>query len=238
MSESAIACLLVTHLPVKTEWQRYPALRGKPLVIVENCGSRDLVLDSSPEARGVTAGMSMPEALTRCPEARVLSADRQFYGDVFNRLAGKLAMRCPIMEAEEIGCVYAELEGLSLIYGGEARMIASLLQVAPPGFSPRLGVASVWFAAYVAAATAPTGRAIKAPHDAATFLSGHSVELLPISQESRERLRWAGVPTLGQLAALPVGVVQAHLGTEGRRAWELAQGIDSGQIQESARAAA
>ncbi len=238
MSESTIACLLVTRLPVKAERQRYPALRGKPLVISETRGSRDLVLDSSPEARGVSAGMPIPEALARCPQATLLPADTQFYSEVSGRLTDMLAMRCPVAEAAEPGCVYAWLEELSLTYGGEARFIASLLQAAPPEFSPRLGLASVRFAAYVAAATAPTGRAIKAPPDQAAFLSGHSVELLPLSREGRERLRRAGIHTLGQLAALPAAAAQARLGAEGRRAWELAQGTDRGPMRESEPAAA
>ena len=46
-----IACMLVTHLPVKAEVRRYTQLRGKPVIIIESYGSKDLVLDSSAEAK-------------------------------------------------------------------------------------------------------------------------------------------------------------------------------------------
>ncbi len=46
----SIACLLITHLPVKAELIRRPELRGEPVVITESYGSKTLVLDSSPEA--------------------------------------------------------------------------------------------------------------------------------------------------------------------------------------------
>ena len=119
MSESTIACLLVTHLPVKAERQRYPAFRGKPLVIVESCGPGEMALDSSPEAQGVTTGMALPEVLSRCPEATLLPADRQFYDEVFERMEDTLAMRCPVAEKGEMGCLYAALEGMAPVYGGE-----------------------------------------------------------------------------------------------------------------------
>lgn len=200
MSESTIACLLVTHLPVKAERQRYPALRGKPLVIVESHGIRELVLDSSPEARGVRAGMTLPEVLARCPGATLLPADFRFYDNVFDRMAENIAMRCPVVEKAEMGCVYAWLEELAPVYGGEARLIASLLQSVPPDIGLRVGVASSRFAAYVSAATAPPGRAVKTQLDSAALLSGHSIDPL-ISPQARARLHRSGLTTIKQLAA-------------------------------------
>ena len=173
MSESTIACLLVTHLPVKAERQRYPALRGKPLVIVESWGSGETALDSSAEAQGVTAGMTLPEALSRCPEAILLPADRPYYDEVFGRLADALAMRCPVVERGTLGCLYARLEGMAPVYGGEERLIASLLQTAPPIFELRVGVASGKFPAYVSAAASRPGRAVKAPPGTAALLGWH-----------------------------------------------------------------
>ena len=238
MSESTIACLLVTHLPVKAERQRYPALRSKPLVIIEIRGADELVLDSSPEARGVTARMTPQEALSRCPEAVLLPSDGQFYGNVFERMADALAMRCPAVERGELGCLYACLEGMAPVHGGEARLIASLLQTVPPLFGARAGVASGRFLAYVAAATSRPGRAVKAPPGTAAFLSSQSIELLPLPQKSRERLRLAGIHTLGRLAAMTVSEAQARLGAEGRLAWELSQGIEPSPMPALSRAAA
>lgn len=238
MSESSIACLLVTHLPVKAERQRRPALRDRPLIIVENRGSRDLVLDSSKEAGAVTVGMPAQEALAHCPQATLVPADGEFYDEMFDRFAERLAMRCPAAERAELGCAYAGLEGLHLIYGGEARLVASLLQVAPSDFDLHIGLASSKFTAYAVACTVQHGRAAKAPADEAAFLSGCSIDLLPLSSEGKARLRRSGVHTLGRLAAMPASAVQARLGAEGRRAWELARGIDRRPIQELSRAAA
>ena len=73
-SENLIACLLVTHMPVKAELKRRPELRQKPVVITESYGSKALVLDSSPKARGVASGMPLAEAMSRCKDAVLLQA--------------------------------------------------------------------------------------------------------------------------------------------------------------------
>jgi len=86
------------------------------------------------------------------------------------------------------------------VYGGEARLIASLLQSVPPDFGLRVGVASSRFAAYVSATTASPGRAVKTQLDSAALLSGHSIDPL-ISPQARARLHRSGLTTIKQLAA-------------------------------------
>ena len=130
------------------------------------------------------------------------------------------------MKKAELGCAYVGLDGLEDMYGGEARLTASLLQAVAHAFNPRIGVARGKFPAYVAAVSSGGGQATKVPDDVAGFLREFTVDLLPISWENKARLHRFGLHTLGQLATLPVGPVQAQLGAEGRKAWELSNGID------------
>ncbi len=225
-ADRSIACLLVTHLPVKAELQRRPELREKPLVITESYGSKTVVLDSSPEARGIASGMSLPEAASRCKYAVLLQADGSHYQEVFDGLVRALESRSPLVEEAGLGCAYVGINGLETMYGGEARLIATLLQAAPHQFNPRMGVAQGKFPAYIAAVTSNGGRATKAPADVAGFLKGFSIDLLPLSWDNKTRLHRFGLHTLGQLAALSIGSIQAQLKAEGRRAWELANGVD------------
>ena len=226
-SDRSIACVLVTHLPVKAEVRRYPELRGKPGIITESYGSKDLVLDNSPQAQGLAPGMPLQEALARCKEAVLLQADGPHYNDAFDNLMHSLEARSPLVEKAGMGCAYVGLDGLNAMYGGEARVIASLIQAAPQEFNPRIGVAEGKFPAYVAAATAEGGRSTRVPQDVAGFLSGISVNLLPLSWDNKTRLQRFGIYTLGQLASLPVGAVQSQLGSDGEKAWELAGGLDN-----------
>ena len=73
-------------------------------------------------------------------------------------------------------------------------LIASLLQVVPPDFGLRVGVASHRLAAWVSAAASRPGRAAKAPPVAAASLDSNFIELLPLSQRSRDRLHRGGRP--------------------------------------------
>ena len=111
-NSSKIACVLVTHLPVKAEIRRYPELRGKPVVITESYGSKNLVLDSSPQARGLAPGMPLQEAMAQCKEAVLLQADCPHYNDAFDNLVRSLEMRSPLVEKAGMGCAYVGLEGL------------------------------------------------------------------------------------------------------------------------------
>ncbi len=226
----SIACVLITHLPVKAELKRYPELRGKPVVITQSHGSKELVLDNSPQARGVGPGMPLQEAMSLCKEAVLLQADGPYYNDAFDSLTSSLEMRSPLVERAGMGCAYVGLEGLELMYGDEARVITSLIQAAPQEFNPRVGVATGKFPAYVAAVVTEGGRATRAPRDAAGFLRDRSINLLPLSWEKKSRLQRFGIYTLGQLADLPMGAVQAQLGVEGGKAWELAGGRDNSPL--------
>jgi nucleotidyltransferase/DNA polymerase involved in DNA repair len=95
------------------------------------------------------------------------------------------------------------------------------------------------FTSVGAAATSPTGNAsstpdtrirVVAPGEAAAFLAPLSVDRLPVSDEMRRRLRWLGLKTAGELAALPRATLAAQFGPEGATAWDLARGEGGGVL--------
>lgn len=221
-----IACLLITHFPMKAELRRHTQFKGKPVIIVEESDSRQTVLDSSPGARGATAGMTLQEALSRCKEAALLEADLPYYEATFDDILSSLEQRSPLVEKAELGCAYIGLDGLAEMYGGRTRLVASLFQAAPEDFNPRIGVAEGKFPAYIAALISSGGRTTQVPDDAGVFLQRFPVDLLPMPQENKARLHRFGLHTLGQIASLSVGSMQAQFGPEGARAWKLANGID------------
>jgi nucleotidyltransferase/DNA polymerase involved in DNA repair len=225
-----VACVLITHLPMKAELGRHLELQGRPAIITRHHraggSSKRLVLDSSPEARGISCGMPLQEALSRRKDTVLLEADEPYYQSVFDVVLRSLEQRSPLVEKAGLGYAYVGLDGLEAMYGGEARLITALLQAVPQALNPRIGVAAGKFPAYVAAVTSSRGQSTRVPEDVARFLKDFSVDLLPLPWEAVDRLHRFGLHTLGQLAALPPGSVQAQLGVEGRRAWELSNGID------------
>ena len=59
------------------------------------------------------------------------------------------------------------------------------------------------------------------------YLAPLPTAFLPLSAAAQQRLTMLGLRTIGALAALPLGAVQAQFGPEGRLVWEIAQGRDA-----------
>lgn len=70
------------------------------------------------------------------------------------------------------------------------------------------------------------GMVFFAPPDLQGFLAAHPVDVLPVSWETRQRLRRLGLRALGDIARQQVGPMQAQFGPEGRVIWEMSRGID------------
>ena len=221
-----IACVLITHLPIKAELIRHPELLEMPVIVTQELGAKRLVLDYSRQVRRISVGMPLQEAMSVCQDATLLAADETYYQATFDEILQSLEQRSPLIEGAESGCAYVGLDGLEEMYRGEARLITSLLQAVHPALNPRIGVAEGKFPAYIAAITSDSGRATKVPDNVAEFLHCFSINLLPISWENKARLAHFGLHTLGNITQQPVVAMQAQFGTEGLRAWELAQGID------------
>lgn len=221
-----LACISISNLPFRVESACNPRLRGRPVVIVTTTGQRRTVLDASPLAKGVVPGMSLAQALSSCKDAVLVEGDPKSYNRAFEQVLDALEARGADVEDAGLGLAFARLNGLAPMFGGEARLITSLLQAVPASLEPQLGVADGKFAAYVAASMAPPGSAYKLPGDLAEFLAPLSVDLLPASWEVKRRLHSFGLHTLGQVGNVMLGPLQAQFGPTGKLIWELSQGID------------
>ncbi len=88
-----IACILITHLPINAELKRRPELVGKPVLIVQEAGSKRWVLDYSADAKGVAQGMPVQEAVSICQEATIIEADQSHYHNAFDEVLDALEQR-------------------------------------------------------------------------------------------------------------------------------------------------
>lgn len=230
-----VACVLITHLPVKAEVQRNGALIDKPVLITTQSSEGMLVLDVSQKAKGVSPGMPLQVALSRCKGAVLIEADDAYYHQVFDRIVEALFDKSPLVEKGDLGCTFLDMHGTERMYGGDEGIIDALQEAAPPDFGPRVGLAKSKFLAYLAAVMSKPGQATTVPTDVAGFLKELPVDLLPLSWEERTRLHDFGLLTMGQIASLSVGSLQAQFGPQGRVAWELANGIDKSPLVSSKR---
>jgi nucleotidyltransferase/DNA polymerase involved in DNA repair len=229
-----IACVLIPHFPVAVERRRDPALRSRPVVIGETPDQRKAVLDCAPEAeaQGVRVGMPLRQAVALCRDAVFLPPHPSRYGDVFESVLDALDGFSPKVEESTLGRAYLNAEGLALHYEGELdmgeRMIRSVRDAT--GLVASAGIAEGKSVAWTAAVTSEPGQVCTVPAGKGAeflqFLHPLDVSLLPAAPDTLRRLELYGLHIMGDLAALPVGPLQAQFGAEGKRLWELAQGTD------------
>jgi nucleotidyltransferase/DNA polymerase involved in DNA repair len=226
-----VACVWLPHFPVAIERRSRPALDRRAVVISETTEQRGGVLDCSSEAegQGVRAGMSLREALGLCPSASFLPSDLPRYGDAFDQILRALETVSPLVDPASLGYAFVGLDGLNGHYRDEMALGDALAQAVhdASGLIPSVGLAEGKFTSRVAAVVTAAGEVCLVPKGRERrFLAPIDVALLPCSRDTLRRLELFGLRTMGDLAALPPGPVQAQFGFEGRRIWELAQGID------------
>ena len=225
-----IACVLVDHFPFKLEAVRNPGLAKRRAIIFQRQGSERTVIDASPDIADVVAGMPLQEAQARCKDATLIEADIPRYQSVSDHMLMRLSQWSPLVEAAGLGCAYVGLDGLETTYGTEERLIDALLQSVPRNLKARLGIGDGKFMSLLAATKAPPGRAYKPVEHAKDFLAPFPVDVLPVAWKIKAQLHSFGLRSLSEVAALPLGPVQAQFGATGARMWRLAQGLDDSPI--------
>jgi nucleotidyltransferase/DNA polymerase involved in DNA repair len=219
-----IACVYIPRFAVEVERQRRHDVATR-LILIGDATVFDCSLGA--EASGVRRGVRMSEAIGLCHRAVVLPPDVPHYQRRFNEVLDFLEIHSPAVEAGELGTAYLSLEGLAVEPEPFADgLIASLHRRL--GFMAAVGTAGGKFAARVAAQTTRPGLAKTVPTgQEAPFLAPLPIDHLPADDAMCRRLGLLGLHTLGDIARLPLGAFQAQFGLEGRRCWELANGIDS-----------
>ena len=221
-----VACILVTHLRARVELLRRPSLKAAPMVVVGRDRGRTVVLDALPASAGTVAGISVEEALSRQAGTVVVEADEPAYRRAFRQALEVLQGVSDRVEAGDLGVAYVGLDGLSEMYGGEARLAVALLGAVPDHLRPRVGLAGGKFPAFVAARTAAALGAVRVPTDVAAFLAPHSIDLLPIADDVKEAMHRFDLHTLGDVGSWKLRLLADQFGDDGRLAWELARGLD------------
>ncbi|MBI4496608.1 MAG: DNA polymerase Y family protein [Chloroflexi bacterium] len=221
-----VACVLIDHFPFRMEARRDPFLAHEDVIIIQEVQRKRLVLDTSPTITDIPAGTPLQQALSRHPVALQREADVALYRRQFDEVLTQLEQVSPIVQEAHRGCAYLGLDGLEDMYGGRAGLLTALERAVPPDLGPRFGVGPGMFPAYAAALSAKPGHCVIAPADLQGFLGDFPLEVLPLSWEQRTSLRRLGLTHVKDIARQRVGSMQASLGADGRRIWELARGAD------------
>lgn len=220
-----IGCALIRHLPVQVE--RMGKTRERPLIIGGFCYEKKPVYDASEKAIrcGVKPGMLLNEAHVLCPEAEFLPLDERKYHQAYEQAIHVVENFSPLVEAEKMGCCFFDASG----FEGELRLarhiIRSLLK--HTGLKACLGIAGNKFLASLAANMATEKPLIIPEGDEASFLSPLPANLLPCSDDTKERLNLLGIRTISQLSSFSREMLVEQFGKEdGALVYRLSRGID------------
>jgi DNA polymerase IV len=215
-----------------------PSLREKPLVVGGDPQGRGVVSTANYVARrfGIHSAMSSAEARRRCPDAVFLRPRHALYAQYSRAVWGTIAEIVPRIERTGLDEGYLDLAPVARDFV-EARAVASAIQTsvrATTRLTCSLGVSTSKVVSKIASdRRKPGGITVVTPGVEAEFLAPLAIRLLPgVGPRAEQRLRGAGIDTIGGLAALSDVELRAVLpGSLGPLLRDRARGIDLRELE-------
>jgi len=210
-----------------------PELRAKPLVVGGDPHGRGVVATANYVARGfgIHSAMSAAEAIRRCPKAVFVRPRHSVYRDYSRQVWSTVRGIVPTLEQTGADEGYLDVGEVARDFL-EARVVAEAVQTAvraATSLTCSLGVAPCKVVAKVGSdARKPGGITVVVPGQEASFLAPFDVRRLPgVGPKAEQRLRAAGVGTVGGLAALTDDDLRRLLpGSVGKVLRDRARGVD------------
>ena len=235
--------MIVAHLDLDAfyagvEELENPELRTQPLVVGGDPRGRGVVSTANYLARkfGIHSAMSAAEALRRCPHAVFVRPRHALYREYSRGVWETVRGIVPTVEQTGLDEGYLDVGEVAddLL---AARVVAEAVQTAVragTSLTCSLGVAPCKVVAKVASdARKPGGLVVVPPGREAAFLAPLPVRRLPgVGPKAEERLRAAGVESVGDLAALTDDDLRRLLpGVVGTMLRDRARGIDPRELE-------
>jgi DNA polymerase IV len=210
-----------------------PELRSQPLVVGGDPRGRGVVATANYVARqfGIHSAMSAAEAIRRCPHAVFVRPRHSLYREYSRGVWQTVRGIVPTVEQTGIDEGYLDIGEVAGDFL-EARVVAEAVQTAvraATSLTCSLGVAPCKVVAKVASdRRKPGGLVVVVPGQEASFLAPLDVRKLPgVGPKAEERLRAAGLTTVGAIAALTDGELRRLLpGVVGEMLRDRARGVD------------
>jgi DNA polymerase-4 len=235
--------VIVAHLDLDAffaavEELENPELRTKPLVVGGDPHGRGVVATANYEARkfGIHSAMSCAEALRRCPHAVFVRSRHSLYRDYSRAVWETVRGIVPTVERTGMDEGYLDVGEVAEDFLA-GRKVAEAVQTAvraATSLTCSLGVSTSKVVAKIASdARKPGGLTVVPPGGEARFLAPIDVRRLPgVGPKAEQRLRAAGIETIGELARLDDTQLRRLLpGSVGRLLRDRANGIDPRELE-------
>jgi DNA polymerase-4 len=233
---SAILLIDMNAFFASVEQRDFPELRGRP-VAVTNGTLGSCVITCSYEARawGVSTGMRLKEAKSKCPELIQRPARPKVYAaistDIMTSLGDNISPDIEIFSVDE---AFLDMSTMGYIFKTPYEVAVAAKRVV---WSASRLLCSVGLsgdkttAKYAAKQSKPDGLTIIEPWNSEKALAQVPVEeLCGINKGVKKFLNERGVFKCGDMKNLPVGVLGQRFGNIGRRIWLMAQGKDPDKV--------
>ena len=237
MDEATILHADLDAFYASVEQRDDPRLRSRPVIV----GS-GVVLAASYEAKayGVRTAMTGGQARRLCPQAIVVEPRMSAYAAASEAVFAVFRHTTPLVEGLSIDEAFLDVGGLRRISGSPVDIAVRLRRVIAEevGLPITVGVARTKFLAKVASGVAkPDGLLVVPPDGELDFLHPLPVRRLwGVGPVTADKLGHRGIRTVGEVAALPEGLLVAMLGrASGRHLHALALGRDPRPVRTGVR---
>jgi DNA polymerase-4 len=212
-----------------------PELADRPVII--GGGKRGVVSAACYISRtfGVRSAMPMFKALALCPSATVIKPDMAKYVRVGREVRRAMHALTPLVEPLSIDEAFLDLTGTRRVHGMiPAKVLARFAREVERdiGITVSVGLSCNKFLAKVASdLDKPRGFAALDQDEARAMLKDKPVGFIfGVGPATQERLIQRGFRTIADLQRADENELMKQFGTEGRRLWRLARGIDDRRV--------
>ena len=213
-----------------------PELKGKP-VIVGGTSKRGVVSAASYEARRYKIHSAMPvaQAMKLCPQGVFLPVRMKRYKEISSRVFAIFQKYTPLVEPLSLDEAFLDVTASVKLFGKAEDIAKQIRQEVfeKTGLTVSAGVASSKLVAKIASdINKPDGLTIVPAGTEAEFLAPLPIKRLwGAGKKTQEALGMLGVKTMGNLAALPLSLLEKKFGKHGRSLHNAALGLDERNVE-------
>ena len=213
-----------------------PSLKGKPVIVGGDPDGRGVVAAASYAVRryGVHSAMPIAQAKRLCPHAIFLSGSHRRYSEYSAKVFEILKRYSPLVEPMSLDEAFVDLTGCERLHGPvlkSAEKIRNEIREAL-GLNASIGIASNKLLAKIASAYCkPNGMLWIAPGMEQRFLAPLPIQRVPgIGPKGGAELRRMGIKSVGDLARLPLELLEEAYGKWGVSLYSKARGISDSPV--------